>query len=303
MSIWKFRLLSAEEEFKFRQVYDYVASQFPVFQFIIHSEATFNFWWIMMLGIFLFRCIRVLYSGLYSVIICAGLFALGIIALQVMFVLTHMQSHALFLEYDEHHVGSERVSSQPPIYFFAFVHHHQPKLCRDDMSGETLKSIRHIIGAHFHGFTITRYPPVLISMLILNYLSPLVVFYYAGYEIAALLLGYAHIWQHKPKSFWNPVFRCIMNGLSSIGFIATARDHDSHHHHNHPTVYQDFSSSGLYMKRLDKWLNTHIWDKQVIESTKDIGNRPYDRLKNLITCVSIVIAMGFPILICLLSIF
>ena len=89
------------------------------------------------------------------------------------------------------------------------------------------------------------------------YHSPNYVIYLLGYELGAFLLPISHDWVHLRSSPQYGVYY-ILKTLEMIGIFATREDHKSHHNYEHRTVYQGFTSSGLYSKTFDKYIN-RLW--------------------------------------------
>ena len=89
----------------------------------------------------------------------------GILALQLIFVVSHTMAHARMLEYSEHKLGSSRLNQGVgPIYFFAFYHHHSSR--QDDWApflsynglvpGQSIwdhLGTRGVIGSHWVGYS------------------------------------------------------------------------------------------------------------------------------------------------------
>lgn len=248
-----------------------------------------------------------------------GCFILGLLNLQIGFVGTHWRAHAEFLNYEKHvpqniTKPTDKLSwviwfltptwgFDLPVYNYAFVHHHHqepdnptnwaPALSYYEPEGDRPGS-RNIAVAHWHGYTMIG-STQLVYVLFWMWLCPMTGLFFFGHEVATLLLPASHGWQHthnnKMGPILNPVFRC----LEWLGVIANSEDHEKHHVHDGPTVYQDFSSSGLYMKSVDKILNK-IWDCCCYYAM-DTGRKPVDILNVPINILVIGMKIGFPVLI------
>lgn len=192
------------------------------------------------------------------------LYVVGLIYLQIFFVITHMIAHSIFLEYDAFVPHNKRVPTSP-IYYYAFYHHHCEPDNKEDwastygeyMSGSSYDGQRAIIAVHWHGYSLLIFPKILLVGF-WCYMCPKLFIFFAGYEIGVFLLPFAHMWQHvTPKKFGS--FKSILHFLETVGLIADKRSHKMHHVYTHQTVYQDFSSSGLYLRCIDQYLNG-IWN-------------------------------------------
>jgi hypothetical protein len=238
----------------------------------------------------------------------------GVLALQLWFVASHTAAHAFMLEYDQHAPGSARLHSfrisQLPIYFFAFYHHHHtwdddwaPFLSYNDATRSRIwdhAGTRGVIASHWVDYSHLPYllpdghvlpiPATLLAvagyaLLVVRarYFAPFLV----GYELAVLLLPLAHGWQHIPHSRYGPWLAALLGAIESLGLIANRVDHQPHHVHTGDTVYQSFSSSGLYARWVDVWMDRQ-WDYAVGITSKptgenekeggEKGRRPFDVL-------------------------
>jgi hypothetical protein len=247
---------------EFIELYYEVEQRYPLFKLIKKSDLNMLIWiiYVNMLGL----------SSIYYNITRSVIFLdiiLGIFTLQIVFVITHVMAHALFLEYDQHVPGNARCT-WPIVYYYAFYHHHHSKIDNwvPCLSYYTPDGYRGVVVSHWHTYTFLASERIIIILLFV-WINPLFAVYSYGYEIAVLLLPYAHGWQHIPHEKFSIFIRVIFTFLEKIYLVAGKEDHDSHHIHTHRTVYQDFSSSGLYMKYIDKMIN-YIWDKSYYEAIK-----------------------------------
>lgn len=213
----------------------------------------------------------------------------GVLALQLWFVASHTAAHAFMLEYDQHAPGRPRLHafriSQLPIYFFAFYHHHHtweddwaPFMSYNDAAKSRIwehAGTRGVIASHWVNYSHLPYLipdghvlPTPVTLLVVAGYAQLVVRaryfapFLAGYELAVLLLPLAHGWQHIPHSRYGPWLAALLQLVERLGLIANRTDHRPHHVHTGETVYQSFSSSGLYARWVDVWVDRQ-WNHAV----------------------------------------
>lgn len=275
----KHRNLTPNERDAFLQLYFEVENQYPIFKFMKKSVTTM-YLWLLYVNIFMSYFIwRAFSNELYFY--CSGfvLFCSGLLGLQIIFVASHIKSHALFLEYDQHRPHNKKTSCQRPVYFYAFYHHHHSatddwaKFMSYHTTDQTLSyhsGSRNIITAHWHGFSLIS-SKIIFLVLLGIYVEPKLVFFFYGYEVGTLLLPFAHGWQHISKKRFGQMRR-VMEALEKFGLIANRKAHDKHHEYDIPSVYQDFSSSGIYAKPIDDCLNKY-WNMIYHTSI-----RPHDQL-------------------------
>ena len=291
---FKHHILTTEERVNFVKIYEQVEKNHPVYTFIKKSKYLMYLW---LLYIIIIQLLAVWYYfkmskfELYNFGSAYWHFfkiLLGIFAFQLFFIISHMTAHALFLEYDNHDVQSDKMPNEP-VYYFAFYHHHHTET--DDWApflGYNPKynsyvslldnvGIRNVTFAHWYSYTMMVYPRLYIALGIVL-LYPPMCFYLIGYELGVILLPLAHGWQHIPNHNFSSVTRYVFGFLEYVGVLAKKHDHSKHHVHNSPTVYQDFSSSGLYLKRLDDCFNK-LWNV-IFNYSKNNGKiRPFDIFK------------------------
>lgn len=238
--------------------------------------------------------------------------SLGFLASQVLFAIFHTRIHALFLEYDEWHVGSrKRVMLTPIVSFYAFYHHHHskqnnwmPELSFYD-SDISPNGTKYIVLSHWYSFSffyvVFKLPLVIFFVLTAFYLSP----YYAfaaliGYEVGQFCIPVFHSYGHsvahqvlgprnKTDIKKNIVERILdsANGslffiMKRLGLLATPKQHAQHHASYNKTqyVYRSFSSSGIYSSFLDKWL-----DRYYVSSFRQLPNKAYDVMRPSALCI------------------
>lgn len=195
---------------------------------------------------------------------------LGAAAMQLVFVASHVAGHAHFLEYDELDRESPRHwHRQPIVFFFAFYHHHRRRT-EDNWipaaSADTLAGVHSIVAAHWQS-----YSPALAlldswrGVLALAVLQAAALArrnfacFWAGYEFVALLLPYAHGWQHaEARKHLSPVQRLLLSALQRIGVVSDPSTHAKHHTHSWPTIYRDFVSSGVNVLPLQSTVNDSV---------------------------------------------
>lgn len=269
-----------------------------VFRFIRQSDKTMFVWFISILAFVTYSFIKTI--ELYQIAYFLMVSALGIIALQIIFVATHMEAHSLFLEYEQHVPGNIRLPNWV-VYYYAFYHHHHTM--GDNwapfLSYHNPQGARNVAAAHWASFSMLTSRRILI-VIAFGYMFPPSLAYFAGYEIGCLLLPFAHKWQHIPPEKHDIISRILFTFLEKIGLLANHDDHEAHHKHNHPTVYQDFSSSGLYAKWIDPLLNKS-WDWAFYEAlrTNDV---PYTIIGPYIWSIERIIVIGIPAFFCIIDI-
>ncbi len=188
-----------------------------------------------------------------------------------------MWAHSLMLEYGLWNVDQmpKSIGQIPSVMFYAFYHHHHTK--EDDWMAEIL-SYGTKAGAfanavsHWESFSLftLEYPipgifAKLFVLLNLFYYPAAVAPFFLGYEIGVILLPVSHDWVHERKAASFGIYYLI-RPLETIGLFATRADHRNHHDHTCRTVYQGFTSSGLYSARFDKILDdfwNYTFDKCV----------------------------------------
>ena len=79
-----------------------------------------------------------------------------------------------------------------------------------------------------------------------------------GHEVGAFLLPISHDWVHDRKCAIFGI-KYLLQFLHNLGIFATRHDHKKHHNHDHPYVYQNFTSSGIYSQRFDKCFDS-LWN-------------------------------------------
>jgi hypothetical protein len=201
----------------------------------------------------------------------ALLLLLGVFALQVIFIAAHFESHALFFDYEDHVPGS-RLVDRTTVYFAAFLHHHmsmrQPWFPRFAYSNS--EGYNNIAIAHWVSFSVLFGPLVWLPAA-LALLNSKTLWFFLGYEIGAYLLPYAHGFQHAAAEKMGAFPLLLMRTLCALGLVASPEAHRRHHDNRHRTVYQDFSSSGLYLRALDDVVNK-AWDAFYFEAERRACN-------------------------------
>lgn len=310
-NIFRHKYLNEEEQKNFIEKYREIERSKPIFNFVRRSR--FNMWlWLMYIISFCaFAQWRNININIYLNIV---VFIFGIISLQIVFVATHIGGHALFLEY-ENHVPDSRIYSgvntsvnsegsksdrlpKYEVYYYAFYHHHHTKLNNwaPFLSYYNQAGANNIAVAHWTSFSMLADIRILLVM-ILSYISPLTLIYYSGYEVGVIILPFAHRWQHIDKSEQNILIKSIFCLLELFGIVANKADHVKHHIHNGPTVYQDFSSSGIYTKYIDKLIN-RFWDTMYYKAVKN-GGYLYDYIGPYTWLITRFMLVVLPSLLCL----
>lgn len=302
--LWKHRTMSTQERKNFIGLYEDIKSKHNLFKFIKFSNETMTLWLMFILCLYSLSCYHVFYDHQTSIWKCICVFILGMICLQVIFVASHTEAHALFLEYEAHYPNSQRVQKLP-IYFYAFYHHHHmEKDNTDDWATELsyhdkandMESwhigTRNVVAAHWHGYTFFHNFGLIIVLVIMIKIMPISVFYFFGYEVGVLLLPFAHAWQHinhKRMPLLVPIFKT----LEYLGIIANKDDHVTHHQHDTATVYQDFCSSGIRMVNID-WYVNRFWNCAFYEAHRK-GVKPYDIISPYRTGINVLMIFVVPI--------
>ncbi|AYV81543.1 MAG: hypothetical protein Harvfovirus40_6 [Harvfovirus sp.] len=297
---WKHRQLSEEERRNYLNLYHSVEAKYALFNWLRKSDTNLIIWLLFIMSItgfatgYNFDPNMKLYSLTYSsfMIFCGMLFGT-----QPVFDGNHCLSHAAFLEYETYIIGNPR-GLKDPIHYYADYHHHHtaadnwaPQLSYHNDQGS-----RNIIAAHWAGFTLFNSPKIIIFALVC-YSHPRTLLYFSGYEIGALILPIAHGWQHIAHEKVPKAFRMLFHLFEFLGIVANKDDHGSHHNHNHRTVYQNFTSSGIYNKRLDSAVDKFwdwAYDKAALTPTV---TKPYDIIKPYVTLIEIIALGLMPIFI------
>ncbi|KAL0490009.1 hypothetical protein AKO1_006703 [Acrasis kona] len=269
--------LDQEQQKEFKRIVQRSEQNAPAFGFMSRNKTTMILWvmLVMTFGIFsIYLCYD--HVNLPSLVAAILLIASGMVALQLLFVSSHTASHAMFLEYENIKLDNERWSEQHPIFYYAFYHHHHSFKNNwfPELSYHNPKGTINVVAAHWDGYSLLAKKERIMIVLFFMLLNPICGLFFFGYELGALLLPYAHLWQHISHSRMA-VFEYILRICEKCGLIANGADHHRHHNHNHDTVYQDFSSSGIYMKHIDDWIN-YLWDCAFKTAKETEHNRPYD---------------------------
>jgi hypothetical protein len=286
------RNLNELERKQFIETYRDVEYQDAVFSLISQSDRSMMLW-VVSIIVFILNTLR-LSIEIESWYIILLIFILGIIGLQIVFVATHMEAHAFFLEYDLH-VPTNTLLPKWTVYYYAFYHHHHSRADNwaPFLSYHNHDGARNVAAAHWTSFSMLSSKRILIIMLFLH-IHPLIWVYFAGYEFACLVLPFAHRWQHVAASEQNIVCRILFQFLEKIGFVANHKDHIAHHDHTHPTVYQSFSSSGLYTEWIDHYLN-EFWDYAFHEAIRT-NSYPQAYIEPYVWFIDRFIIIGIPML-------
>lgn len=196
----------------------------------------------------------------------------GIIAAQITFAIDHTFAHLAFLHYDFWQQDHPMAKSMLPVMYYAFYHHHHTVL--DDWGSDTWSATsswmwsrsnarRGVVASHWHAYcSMFKFDYLLLATLFLLALRlPVLASLCIGREIGALFIVAGHGWAHRWLYIQRiPCFRSLERWMAAFGGFADIQTHKRHHRHNHPTVYQSFTSSGLYSRTLDK-LFDRLWDR------------------------------------------
>jgi hypothetical protein len=292
---YRYKELNELEKQQFIELYFEVANKQLLFNILRKSKLRMCVW---VLHIILF-CINSFKVSNQSFIINICVFILGIVALQIIFISSHINAHALFLEYENHVPKNSRMSNNI-VYYYAFYHHHHTAFNNwaEFLSYYNDKGENNIAVAHWVSYSMVASFRVLI-VLMFSYFNPLTLVYFSGYEIATILLPFAHKWQHISHNKENIFIKYIFSIFQLLGIVANIEDHKKHHMHNWPTVYQDFSSSGLYIKYIDKLLNK-LWDSAFNQAFKN-NKYVHDYTEPCSWLISGLFIFCIPLLLCLIQ--
>lgn len=305
---WPYRCIYEHKEIQttIKSLYKAAVERDPVFQLLVSHTVMFVLWPCYSVG---FPIAYSLYYAeptsitMLSVSGCLMMCIAGGLMMQFVFGALHLHAHAKFLEYDAIESLHPKMVNENPIFWIAFVHHHAPeheprrkwfsqseegtKLFEakmedfkrnnwaPEMSYHTSIGARNVLMSHWSGFSMmSKWWFVLLAFYVCSRM-PLYGAWMVGYELSVLVLPAAHAYQHLPETFFPPWLFSLLSVFNRTGWFANAQDHKEHHKNNHPTVYQDFWSSGFYWKSLDSFSNT-LWDYVYQKSTKKQGSRPAD---------------------------
>lgn len=310
--IWENRRLTAEERSQFRARYKAEAWSKPLFMWMKRGKLTMTMWviWVVLCcAFFLSFCssphalndaksnfrVSAALSHLkpspnnrwanpsvlisiswQTILVRLSMMLLGILSLQVVFVTTHMEAHAMFLEYDAHRLNDSRINFDI-VYWFAFYHHHHNS--KDDWAPELSyhnpKGTNAVVSAHWYSYSLFSKFQRSVFTAFVCLCIPNMTWMLIGYELAVFLLPMAHGWQHIDRNRFGPL-KPIISLLAKIGIIADRHDHEGHHQYDGPTVYKKFSSSGPHLVSIDQYLDKK-WD-EAFNLAKESHSKPYDIL-------------------------
>jgi hypothetical protein len=159
---------------------------------------------------------------------------------------------------------THNIGQLPIVMYYAFYHHHHTKT--DHWLHDTLKYDKvQTLYAHWNSFSLftCHYPinGILIKLFILYnmcYYFDKTIAFFLGYEIGVFLLPISHDWVHERRCGVFGV-HYLLKPLEKLGVFATKQDHYTHHKYDHPCVYQNFTSSGIYLKPFDKIIDK-LWN-------------------------------------------
>lgn len=260
--MYRHRNLSDKEKADFEELYLESANHNPLVRKFLQNKLYTAVFPIIIAGLLLLSY-QMHFNKIFTVIAVV----MGLVSIQLNFVVSHMWAHALMLEYDLWNRENmlKHVGEIPFVLFYAFYHHHHTD--EDDWSHVVSTNNFHgafaTAFAHWESFSLftMRYPLnesmrwfVISSLYWHPYLAP----FFLGYEIGVILLPISHDWVHKKNAQKFGIYY-ILKALEMIGIFAKPSDHAKHHKYTHPTVYQGFTSSGLYSARFDAFLD-NIWN-------------------------------------------
>jgi len=297
---WKHRHLDHNARQNFIKLYKESEHRAPLFMFMKHSSLTQTIWIVLVLLCEIFMIYWSYEHSIYSILRNFILMIGGLLYLQIYFVATHIEAHSKFLEYDNHIPGNKRCTYLP-VYYYAFYHHHHFEKDNHDnwapqLSYHNTDGLRSILTAHWYSYTKLA-SQEMILLAVMAYLCPSSCMLLFGYELGVFLLPIANGYQHVKEEEFG-ILRLPVRYLARMNIIANKREHKGHHIHNHPTVYQDFSPSGIYMNSIDKFVNS-MWDYLYYKAIKK-GCSPNDTIyPYTISVIRIMQAIGLFIFVCL----
>ena len=224
---------------------------------------------------------------------------MGVLSMQIVFVASHMEAHAQFMNYSQHQPGTI-IENRPPVYLAAFMHHHQegPEVWFPDLHAGNPVGYHNILVAHWTSYSMLLSMKVWLVCAMMGVLNARLGWYFCGYELAVWMLPYAHGWQHAARERMRYVPKLMIWMLVGVGLVADRADHVSHHRYDHPTVYQNFSSSGFYARWVDAHLNA-IWDDYYHLAKKRKVDM-YGLLHHRVWYVNRIVLVGVPMMIWIL---
>jgi hypothetical protein len=270
--IYKHRYLTEVEQQKFKDLYDEVFKN-DTFMSLIHRDLRWIIIYPAIIAFLLTGTIMIEQHFFFK--ICC--FFCGLVSIQLHFVVSHMWAHSLMLEYSLWTIDEmiKKVGMISTVTFHAFYHHHNSQihnwwnaLPSDNIikegkyvqkSGPFSVAIAHWVSFSLFTMNYPTKPLVAFYVMSIIYIFPITFPFFLGYEFGVLLLPISHDWVHQRIAARGPLYYFLLF-LEKIGIIATKEDHATHHTYNHPTVYQGFTSSGIYSKFFDNIFDG-IWDK------------------------------------------
>ncbi len=251
----KHRELNKREQQELLDLYQLITDN----DFIMKKMRANKYWSLLFLAIItsLFALTMITYKSVQH--LCISII-LGLLSIQLNFIMGHMAVHALMLDYSLWNRNMiQIVGDVPPVVPIAFYHHHEFDrnciLSYDNVDGEF-----NVMVSHWVSFSLfTSYFPIngylLKAFIALTLRSAPA--YYLGYEIGVILLPIAHAWVHSKIKSSNVCY--IIKMLEYIGIVASKQDHKKHHDYNGEYVYTSFTTSGIYSATLDEYM-TNIWN-------------------------------------------
>ncbi len=264
---YEHRQLSLTERDEFRKLFERrVRFDFLLYN-MLNDKAYSIIYPIAIITLTMLTMLTIIQNKSIFLLICY--FCFGLISTQLLFSTAHIWAHSLMLEYSLWDIKTmkSKIGNVPIVIFAAFYHHHSSKY--DDWMNKL--SYHNDIGSfiiamcHWHSFSLLtmNYPMPgflvkVLTFLYLVYCPHVAAPYFLGYEIGVFLLPISHDWVHK-RNISEYYMGNIFSVLETIGLFATKDDHKRHHIHTHTTIYQGFTSSGLYSSYLDS-LFDKVWD-------------------------------------------
>lgn len=261
---YKHKVLSPDERKKFKELFLATVNNNTAMRLLFRTK-----WFAVTYPLFLIilLILTIKYASGFTVAVVG--FVLGFLSIQLNFSTSHMWAHALMLEYQMWTIEEmlSKIGYLPIVIFYAFFHHHDEDPESDSENDPQLRNVLgydgvHVLYSHWNSFSLFTYHyplnGVLLKLFVAYHLCfnfEIIIGYILGYEFGVFLLPISHDWVHS--RLCGAYY--MLKPLEMLGIFATKEDHRSHHRHDHPTVYQNFMSSGIFSKRANDYAD-EIWN-------------------------------------------
>ena len=262
---YKHKILDNQERKDFMELFDNNINNNPLMKMIFANKLiSFIF------PLITFVLFVITYQTYKHIIIVLLGFVLGLLSIQLNFIVSHMWAHSLMLEYHLWTVENmlKHVGQLPSVMFYALYHHHHTKdddWAKSTLSFNSFNGANKVAISHWESFSLftLKYPiPNILSNIFtltsLIYFPEIMSGFLFGYEFGVILLPVAHDWVHEKKSGVYGL-QYFLGMLEYIGLFASQKDHILHHSYHGKYVYKSFTTSGLCSKIIDKFADI-IWE-------------------------------------------